>query len=82
MAEIKVRENESLDDALRRFKRQCARSGVLYEYRKESIMKTKCKKEKEIRSSQKEKNIGINMIKVRRCIYVPETKTYGRFENF
>ncbi|MCI8332502.1 MAG: 30S ribosomal protein S21, partial [Clostridiales bacterium] len=28
MAEIRVKENETLDSALRRFKRQCARSGV------------------------------------------------------
>ncbi len=34
MAEVRVGENESLDNALRRFKRQCARSGVLSEYRK------------------------------------------------
>lgn len=34
MAEVRVKENESLDSALRRFKRQCARSGVLTELRK------------------------------------------------
>ena len=34
MAEIHVKENESLDSALRRFKRSCARSGVLAEVRK------------------------------------------------
>ena len=34
MSEIKVGENESLESALRRFKRQCARSGVLSEVRK------------------------------------------------
>ena len=34
MAEIRVKDNESLDSALRRFKRQCARSGVLAEVRK------------------------------------------------
>ena len=34
MAEIKVGKNESLDSALRRFKRQCAKSGVLAEVRK------------------------------------------------
>ncbi len=31
MAEIRVKDNESLDSALRRFKRSCARSGVLAE---------------------------------------------------
>lgn len=34
MSEIKVGDNESLDNALRRFKKQCARSGVLGEARK------------------------------------------------
>lgn len=34
MSEIKVKDNESLDNALRRFKRQCAKSGVLSEVRK------------------------------------------------
>ena len=34
MAEVKVKEGESLDSALRRFKRQCARSGILTELRK------------------------------------------------
>ncbi|SDZ19828.1 small subunit ribosomal protein S21 [Proteiniborus ethanoligenes] len=34
MSEIKIGENESLDNALKRFKRQCARSGVLAEVRK------------------------------------------------
>lgn len=34
MSEIKVGENESLDNALRRFKRQCARSGIIGEARK------------------------------------------------
>ena len=34
MAEIRVRENESLDSAQKRFKRSCAKSGVLAEVRK------------------------------------------------
>ncbi|MBR4011013.1 MAG: 30S ribosomal protein S21, partial [Clostridiales bacterium] len=34
MSEIRLKENESLDSALRRFKRSCARSGVLAEVRK------------------------------------------------
>lgn len=32
--EVKVKENESLDSALKRFKRQCALSGVMSEVRK------------------------------------------------
>ena len=34
MSEIRVKENESLDSALRRFKRSCAKAGVLSELRK------------------------------------------------
>ena len=34
MSEIHVRENESLESALKRFKRSCAKSGVLAEVRK------------------------------------------------
>ena len=34
VSEIRIKENESLDSALRRFKRQCAKSGVLQEVRK------------------------------------------------
>ena len=34
MSEIKVGDNESLESALKRFKRQCSRSGVMGEARK------------------------------------------------
>lgn len=34
MSEIHVREGESLENALKRFKRSCAKSGVLAEVRK------------------------------------------------
>lgn len=34
MSEVKIGKNESLDSALRRFKKQCQRSGVLSEIRK------------------------------------------------
>ena len=34
MAEVRVRENESLDSALKRLKRSCVKSGVLAEVRK------------------------------------------------
>ena len=34
MSEIRIKDNESLESALRRFKRQCAKSGVLAEVRK------------------------------------------------
>ena len=34
MSEVRVGENESLESALKRFKRKCARSGDLAEFRK------------------------------------------------
>ena len=34
MSEIRVKENESLESALRRFKRKTARNGILAEARK------------------------------------------------
>jgi len=34
MSEIRIRENESLENALKRFKRKCARAGVMAEVRK------------------------------------------------
>ena len=46
MSEIRVRENESLEQALRRFKRQCARAGVLSEVRKENTMKSQALRER------------------------------------
>ena len=47
MSEIRVKDNESLDSALRRFKRSCAKSGVLAEVRKrEHYEKPSVKREK------------------------------------
>jgi small subunit ribosomal protein S21 len=34
MSEIKIKDNESLEQALKRFKKQCAMSGVLSEFKK------------------------------------------------
>ena len=34
MSEVRLKENESLDSALKRWKRSCAKSGVLAEVRK------------------------------------------------
>ena len=34
MSEVRVKDNETLDSALRRWKKSCARSGVLAEVRK------------------------------------------------
>lgn len=56
MAEIRVKENESLDSALRRFKRQCQRSGVLTELRKrEHYEKPSVKRKKKSEAARKRK---------------------------
>lgn len=34
MAGIKVRDNETIDEALRRFKRECERDGIIQEIRR------------------------------------------------
>ena len=43
MAQVIVRENESLESALKRFKRSCARDGVMSELRERALRKAKCK---------------------------------------
>ncbi|CDC71282.1 30S ribosomal protein S21 [Candidatus Colimorpha enterica] len=56
MAEVRVKENESLDSALRRFKRQCARSGVLAELRKrECYEKPSVKRKRKSEAARKRK---------------------------
>ena len=56
MAEIRVKENETLDSALRRFKRQCARSRVHMELRKrEHYEKPSVKRKKKSEAARKRK---------------------------
>ena len=56
MTEIRVKENESLDSALRRFKRQCQRSGVLSEVKKrEQYDKPSVKRKKKSEAARKRK---------------------------
>lgn len=56
MAEIRVKDNESLDSALRRFKRSCARAGVLAEVRKrEHYEKPSVKRKKKSEAARKRK---------------------------
>ncbi len=56
MSEIKIKENESLDNALRRFKRQCAKAGVLSELRKrEHYEKPSVKRKKKSEAARKRK---------------------------
>jgi len=56
MTEIRVKENESLDNALKRFKRQCARAGVLAEYRKrEHYEKPSVRRKKKSEAARKKR---------------------------
>ena len=56
MAEIRVKENETLDSALRRFKKSCARSGVLSEVKKrEQYDQPSVKKKKKSEAARKRK---------------------------
>jgi len=57
MSEIKVGENESLDNALKRFKRQCARAGVMGEVRKrEHYEKPSVKRKKKSEEARRKKH--------------------------
>ena len=56
MAEIRVGKNETLDSALRRFKRTCQKSGVLAEARKhEHYDKPSVKRKKKSEAARKRK---------------------------
>ena len=57
MYEIRVGENETLESALRRFKRKCARAGVLAEIRKrEHYEKPSVKRKKKAEAARKRKH--------------------------
>ena len=56
MSEVRVKENESLDSALRRFKRNCARDGIMGEVRKrEHYDKPSVKRKKKSEAARKRK---------------------------
>ena len=56
MSEIKVRKGESLESALRRFKRQTSRDGVIQEVRKrEHYEKPSVKRKKKSEAARKRK---------------------------
>ena len=57
MSEIRVGENESLENALRRWKRKCAREGVLAEVKKrEHYEKPSVKRKKKAEAARKRKH--------------------------
>ncbi len=54
--EVRIKDNETLDSALRRFKRQCALSGVMAEVRKrEHYDKPSVKRKKKAEAARKKK---------------------------
>jgi len=56
MTDIKVGKNETLDNALRRFKRQCQKAGVLAEARKrEHYEKPSVRRKKKSEAARKRK---------------------------
>ena len=56
MSEIKVKDNESLDHALRRFKRECSKSGVMSEVKKRRHYEKPSVKRKKKAEAAKRKN--------------------------
>ena len=64
MSEIHVRENESLESALKRFKRSCAKSGVLAEVRKrEHYESPSVKRRKKSEAARKNRKSIIDSLK-------------------
>jgi len=56
LTEIKVGKNETLDSALRRFKKQCSKSGVISEVRKrEHYEKPSVKRKKKSEAARKKR---------------------------
>ena len=59
MSEIYVKENESLDNALKRFKRSCAKAGVMADLRKKEYYQSpSVKRRKKSEPARKNKNKG------------------------
>lgn len=57
MSEVKVRDNETLESALKRFKRSCAKAGVLSEVRKrEHYEKPSVKRKKKSEAARRRKS--------------------------
>ena len=59
MAEIRIKDNESLDSALRRFKRKCARDGIIGDLRKkEHNEKPSVRRKKKAEAARKRNSKG------------------------
>ncbi|MBN2220621.1 MAG: 30S ribosomal protein S21 [Vallitaleaceae bacterium] len=56
MSNVTIKDNESLDSALRRFKRNCAKAGIMQELRKrEHYEKPSVKRKKKSEAARKRK---------------------------
>ena len=57
MSEVRIKDNESLDSALKRFKRNCAKAGVLSDLRKKEFYQSpSVKRRKKSEAARKKKN--------------------------
>lgn len=57
MSEIRVKDNETLESALRRFKRECAKAGILSEARKrEHYEKPSVRRKKKSEAARKRRH--------------------------
>ncbi|MBQ4444089.1 MAG: 30S ribosomal protein S21 [Clostridia bacterium] len=57
MSVVKVRDGESLDSAIKRFKRQCTKEGIIGDIkRKEAYEKPSVKRKKKQEAARKRKN--------------------------
>ncbi|HHU05195.1 MAG TPA: 30S ribosomal protein S21 [Clostridiales bacterium] len=56
MSEVRVKENESLDSALKRFKRSCAKAGVLSDLRKKEYYLSPSVKRRKKSEAARKKN--------------------------
>jgi len=57
VSEVRIKDNESLDSALKRFKRNCAKAGVLSDLRKKEYFQSpSVKRRKKSEAARKKKN--------------------------
>ena len=57
MSTVRVGENESLDSALRRFKRKCSRDGIIGDMRKKEFYESPSVKRKKKSEAARKRNI-------------------------
>ncbi|SHJ46413.1 small subunit ribosomal protein S21 [Geosporobacter subterraneus DSM 17957] len=67
MSQIKVGENETLESALRRFKRSCAKAGVLSEVRKREHYEKPSVRRKKKAEAARRKNAKKFLKEVKSC---------------